>query len=81
MLDRSRWTKSKPLSGIGTLFGELYEGEGGRAVRFRYGLLLFDVLTIIFLVATSFVEGGPFLSSSTLRLGSSYWASFSPACR
>jgi hypothetical protein len=33
-----------------TLLRELYEGESRRAVRFRYGLLLFDVLTIIFLV-------------------------------
>jgi voltage-gated potassium channel len=44
-----------------TLLRELYEGESGRAVRFRYGLLLFDLLTIIFLVATSFVEGSAFL--------------------
>jgi voltage-gated potassium channel len=41
----------------GTLLRELYEGESRRAVRFRYGLLLFDLLTIVFLVATSFVEG------------------------
>jgi voltage-gated potassium channel len=45
----------------GTLLRELYEGESRGAVRFRYGLLLFDVLTIVFLVATSFVEGGPIL--------------------
>ena len=69
MLDRSRWTKSKPLSGIGTLLRELYEGEGGRAVRFRYGLLLFDVLTIIFLVATSFVEGDPVLELIDATIG------------
>jgi voltage-gated potassium channel len=40
----------------GTLLRELYEGESRRAVRFRYGLLLFDLLTIIFLVLTSFVK-------------------------
>ena len=69
MVDRSRWTKSKRLSGIGTLLLELYEGEGGRAVRFRDELLLFDVLTIIFLVATSFVEGGPFLELIDATIG------------
>jgi voltage-gated potassium channel len=33
---------------------ELYEGESARAHRFRYGLLIFDIFTICFLVATSF---------------------------
>src|SRR6516225_9672161 len=78
MLDRSRWTKSKPLSGIGTLLRELYEGEGGRAVRFRYGLLLFDVLTIIFLVATSFVEGDPVLELIDATIGLIILADFVP---
>ena len=41
--------------------GELYEGGSRRAVRFRYGLLLFDLLTIIFVAITSLVEGGPLL--------------------
>jgi voltage-gated potassium channel len=33
---------------------DLYEGDTAQAHRFRYGLLLFDVFTICFLVATSF---------------------------
>jgi voltage-gated potassium channel len=45
----------------GTLLWELYEGDSRRAVGFRYGLLLFDLLTIIFLAVTSFVEGSAFL--------------------
>ena len=36
------------------LVGELYDGESRRAIRFRYGLLIFDVATIVFLVASSF---------------------------
>lgn len=33
---------------------ELYEGDSARAHRFRYGLLVFDIVTILFVVATSF---------------------------
>ena len=36
----------------------LYEGRTEAADRFRYGLLGFDLLTIAFLVTTSFVERG-----------------------
>ena len=35
---------------------QLYEGNSARAHRFRYGLLVFDLLTICFLVATSFTS-------------------------
>ncbi len=37
-----------------TLLKELYEGESDRAHRFRYALLAFDVLTIGFVIITSF---------------------------
>lgn len=33
---------------------ELYDGDTRRAVVFRYGLLLFDVVTIVFLIGSSF---------------------------
>jgi voltage-gated potassium channel len=33
----------------------LYEGGGSAAVRFRYGLLAFDLVTVVFIVATSFL--------------------------
>ncbi|WP_339109444.1 potassium channel family protein [Thioclava sp. GXIMD4216] len=33
----------------------LYEGETDRAHRFRYGLLAFDIVTVVFVVVTSFV--------------------------
>jgi voltage-gated potassium channel len=36
----------------------LYEGEGDAGDRFRYALLAFDVLTILYLVATSFFTRG-----------------------
>lgn len=34
----------------------LYEGESAAAQRFRYGLLIFDVVTIAFLVTSSFLH-------------------------
>lgn len=34
---------------------ELYEGDSAEARRFRYGLLVFDISTIVFIVGTSFV--------------------------
>jgi len=51
------------------LLRELYEGESVRAVRFRYGLLLFDLLTIIYLAITSFVVGSPLLELVDAAIG------------
>ncbi len=33
----------------------LYEGQSEEAHRFRYGLLVFDIVTLVFIVATSFI--------------------------
>jgi voltage-gated potassium channel len=52
-----------------TFLRELYDGESRRAVQFRYGLLLFDLLTIVFMVVTSFVEGGPVLEVVDAAIG------------
>ncbi len=37
---------------------ELYAGDSDTAHRFRYGLLIFDVTTILFVIATSFTQHG-----------------------
>jgi voltage-gated potassium channel len=34
----------------------LYEGSSEQAYRFRYGLLIFDIITVIFIVGTSFMD-------------------------
>ena len=60
---RSRSTRSY------TLLQELYEGGSRRSVRFRYGLLLFDVATIVFLVLTSFIDRSPVLELVDLAIG------------
>ena len=33
----------------------LYEGATPQGVRFRYGLLAFDIVTVLFIIATSFL--------------------------
>lgn len=48
---------------------ELYQEDSRRAVRFRYGLVLFDLLTIIFLVVTSFVQGDRILELIDAAIG------------
>jgi voltage-gated potassium channel len=42
---------------------ELYYGWSPRAVRFRYGLLAFDLVTIGFVVVSSFFHGEPVIES------------------
>jgi voltage-gated potassium channel len=38
---------------------ELYEGNSVRAHRFRYALLVFDIVTVLFIVGTSFLPRTP----------------------
>ncbi len=48
---RRRWR------GFKALLSELYEGHSGRAVRFRYAMLAFDLVMITFVVVSSFFTG------------------------
>ena len=59
-----------------SLLRELYEGESRRAIRFRYSLMALDLLTIIFLVVTSFVKGSPFLVLANAAIGLMVLAEF-----
>jgi voltage-gated potassium channel len=40
---------------------QLYEADTPRAHRFRYGLLVFDLVTILFIVTTSFIPRTPLI--------------------
>jgi voltage-gated potassium channel len=55
---------------------ELYEGGSRRSAWFRYGLLLFDVATIFFLVLTSFIDGSPVLELVDAAIGIIIFADF-----
>lgn len=43
------------LRGLRERLKDLYEGRSADAHRFRYGLLVFDIATLLFIVGTSFV--------------------------
>ena len=47
----------------------LYDGDGPRAHRFRYGLLAFDLATVAYVIATSFIAHGRVISTVDLLLG------------
>ena len=49
---------------------ELYRGSSARAVRFRYGLLVVDLITIGFVIASSFFFEARWSKPSTWCSGS-----------
>lgn len=56
-------------TGLRTHLRELYEGDTERAHRFRYGLLAFDVATVVFIVTTSFVPDWPGVKVLDIAIG------------
>jgi|TARA_R100000935_G_scaffold3786_1_gene9442 voltage-gated potassium channel len=48
---------------------ELYEGDSDAAYRFRYGLLYFDIGTILYVVATSFTAHGGIVPAIDVVIG------------
>jgi len=47
----------------------LYEGRSEEAQRFRYGLLVFDIVTLLFIVATSFIERNVWVEAGDVIFG------------
>jgi voltage-gated potassium channel len=47
----------------------LYEGNSRDAHRFRYGLLVFDIVTLIFIVATSFIPREAWVEAADVVFG------------
>ena len=56
---------------------QLYQGRGRNAVRFRYALILFDVVTIIFFILTTPLPGGPLLHTLNFAIALVILADFS----
>jgi voltage-gated potassium channel len=48
---------------------ELYEADTSEAHRFRFGLLAFDVATIVFIVATSFLPRADWIEVADILIG------------
>jgi voltage-gated potassium channel len=55
----------------------LYEADDQTAYRFRYGLLVFDAATILFIVASSFAARTPLLEAMDVLFGLAILADFS----
>ena len=55
--------------GLRAWLHELYFGRTERAVRFRYGLLAFDLVTIAFVVGSSFFHGDPMVETVSIGFG------------
>jgi len=57
------------MSGVVDWIEELYESGSARSNRFRYWLLAFDIATVIFVIATSFVPRAPWIEVIDAVLG------------
>ena len=55
---------------------DLYEGFDPRAHRFRYGLLAFDVVAILFVIVTSFIPRSPVITVLDIVFGVGILADF-----
>jgi voltage-gated potassium channel len=66
---RKRTARRKPVLPLTETLRDLYEGSSERGYRFRYGLLTFDIVTVIFIVATSFMERGLWLELLDIAFG------------
>lgn len=52
-----------------TRIKSLYDGESAEARRFRYGLLVLDLVSIAFIVSTSFIPGNIWVESVDIVFG------------
>jgi voltage-gated potassium channel len=55
---------------------QLYEGTTTRGVRFRYALLVFDIVTVLFIIATSFLPSNNLVETLDIVFGVLIMADF-----
>lgn len=58
-----------PERSLRTRLRALYESEGEVGDRFRYGLLTFDLLTVVWLISTSFLSRGNHIIGIDITIG------------
>ena len=56
----------------------LYISHDPISVWFRYGLILFDIATIVFFVATAHIPHGPGITAASIGVGVLILMDFSP---
>lgn len=66
-----------PIADIKPQIEELYYGQSARSRRFTYGLLLFDLATVLFIVFTSFLPRTPLIEAIDILVGILLLADFS----
>lgn len=66
-----------PRSSLRSRVRALYEGATPEGVRFRYALLAFDIVTVVFIVATSFLPPNRFTEIADIGFGVLILADFS----
>ena len=64
-----RDTKAHPGMQVRDRLRRLYEGRTRQAHHFRYGLLIFDIVTLVFVVATSFMERNLWIEVADVAFG------------
>ena len=56
---------------------KLYEGETPVGIRFRYALLTFDIVTVLFIIGTSFLPSNEIVETLDVLFGIVILADFS----
>ena len=65
------------FASLKTSIRRLYEGATPRGVRFRYALLAFDIVTVLFIIATSFLPSSQITETLDVLFGIGILADFS----
>lgn len=65
------------LTSLRSSVRRLYEGATSSGVRFRYALLAFDIVTVLFIIATSFLQPSEIIETLDVLFGVMLLADFS----
>jgi voltage-gated potassium channel len=65
------------IASLKTYIRQLYQGKTERGVRFRYALLVFDIVTVLFIIATSFLPSSEIIETLDVLFGIGILADFS----
>jgi voltage-gated potassium channel len=64
------------FASLKTYIRQLYQGKTERGVRFRYALLVFDIVTVLFIIATSFLPPSEIIETLDVLFGIGILADF-----
>jgi voltage-gated potassium channel len=57
------------FASLKTYIRQLYQGKSSRGVHFRYALLVFDIVTVLFIIATSFLPSSEIIETLDVMFG------------